>query len=98
MEVKKGNGTITIAINGTRSEAPVTRTAIGLLLGDRPLDVVVETRLQLPVGAGFGMSAAGALSAAFALTKAAARDSSAAFAAAHRAELMNRTGLGDVAA
>jgi pantoate kinase len=98
VEVKKGNSTITINVNGRRSDAPVTRTAIELLLGGRQLDIAVETTLQLPESAGFGMSAAGALSAAFALTKAAARDSSEAFAAAHRAELKNRTGLGDVPA
>jgi pantoate kinase len=98
VEVKKGNGAITIFVNGQMLEAPVTRSAIEYLLGNRALDIVVETKLQLPMSAGFGMSAAGALSAAFALTKAAARDEREAFEAAHRAELKNRTGLGDVAA
>jgi len=96
--VEEGRGDITIAVDGAGAEAPVTRTAAAIMLGGRPLDVRIETALDLPVSAGFGMSAAGALSAALALAEVLGSDRSDAFAAAHRAELANRTGLGDVPA
>lgn len=58
--------------------------------------VRVVTELQLPVSQGFGMSAAGALSASLALAKALGMGRSDAVRAAHTAEVGNRTGLGDV--
>lgn len=58
--------------------------------------VVVHAELDLPVGAGFGMSAAGALSTAFATARALGLGRSDAARAAHVAEVEQRTGLGDV--
>lgn len=58
--------------------------------------VRVHTDLQLPVSQGFGMSAAGALSAALALAKCLRLGRSSAVTAAHHADVMNRSGLGDV--
>jgi pantoate kinase len=98
VSVKEGSGEISINVNGRGANAPVTRTAVTILLGDRTTDVRIDTRLDLPVSAGFGMSAAGALSASFALAEALELSVEDAFAAAHRAELSNRTGLGDVPA
>ncbi|HWH08274.1 MAG TPA: sugar kinase [Candidatus Thermoplasmatota archaeon] len=58
--------------------------------------VRVATELQLPVSQGFGMSAAGALSAALALAKCLRMGRTDAVRAAHVAEVAHRTGLGDV--
>lgn len=85
----------TVKINGVVTDAPTTLTAIKLLA---PQHVLVETTLNVPIGAGFGASGAGALSAALALNEALSlgltfRELA---EAAHVAEVTNRTGLGDV--
>ncbi len=85
-----------IKINGEVNQAATTLSAIRLLT-EKP--VLVETTLSIPTGAGFGASAAGALSTALAVNKALSLDMT--FndlaKAAHIAEVKNRTGLGDVA-
>ncbi len=58
--------------------------------------VRVDTTLQLPVSQGFGMSAAGALSASLALAKCLRMGRSEALRAAHGADVLLRGGLGDV--
>ncbi|MGQ0535553.1 MAG: pantoate kinase [Methanobacteriota archaeon] len=78
-------------------DAATTRRAVELLLGRSPVSAKVRTELDLPVSQGFGMSAAGALSAALAVAKAAGLGRSEALRAAHVAEVERRTGLGDVA-
>ncbi len=85
----------TVKINGAVVEAPTTLTAIKLLT---PQPVLVETTLRVPVGAGFGASGAGALSAALALNEALSLNLTfrEIAEAAHIAEVANRTGLGDV--
>lgn len=60
--------------------------------------VRVTTDLQLPVSQGFGMSAAGSLSAALALAKCLRMGRSEAVRAAHAADVLQRGGLGDVVA
>lgn len=60
--------------------------------------VRVTTQSQLPVSQGFGMSAAGALSAALALAKCLRMGRSEAVRAAHAADVTMRGGLGDVVA
>lgn len=60
--------------------------------------VRVTTDLQLPVSQGFGMSAAGSLSAALALAKCLRLGRSDAVRAAHSADVLQRGGLGDVVA
>ncbi len=86
----------TIKINGAVSEAATTLSAIKLLT-KKP--VLVDTRLGIPVSAGFGASAAGAMSAALAVNEELSLDLT--FNdlanAAHVADVKNRTGLGDVA-
>ncbi|MDP2845484.1 MAG: pantothenate kinase, partial [Candidatus Methanoperedens sp.] len=57
----------TVKINGAVAKAPTTLTAIKLLTSQ---PVLVETTLNVPIGAGFGASGAGALSAALALNQA----------------------------
>lgn len=87
-----------VDLNGFRSDAPVTRRAVELLIGNRPLSVSVVTSLDLPERQGFGMSAAGALSASLALCDVLGLDRYKAFEAAHVAEVQLGGGLGDVSA
>lgn len=85
----------TVKINGAVAEAPTTLTAIKLLTSQ---PVLVDTTLNVPIGAGFGASGAGALSAALALNEALSLELTLKeiARAAHTAEVTNRTGLGDV--
>ncbi len=89
---------IKVVVNGKRSEAAVTKSAVSKLLDNERLTVTISANLDLPQSQGFGMSAAGALSAALALSDILGRDMHEAFEAAHVAEVENRTGLGDIAA
>ena len=84
-----------IVLNGQVSEAPVSRYVVDRLARS---PVRVKTELDMPLGAGFGASGAGALGCAYALN---ARfdlglTANQAAAVAHVAEVTNRTGLGDV--
>lgn len=83
-------------INGEQQDATTTRSAVELLLGREPLNVTIHQTMDLPVSQGFGMSAAGALSAALAASSILGRTRREAVWAAHCAEVMGRTGLGDV--
>jgi len=85
-----------IFINNRKANAPVTRLALKYLIGENPIRVVVKTKSELPIGQGFGMSAAGALSATYALSKIAGLNTNEAMKASHFAEVQLRTGLGDV--
>jgi len=87
---------IKIFINGKKSPAQVTSLALKYIIGNNPLNVVVKTRLDLPIGQGFGMSAAGALSSCLAICKCLGLSNENALKAAHKAEVQLRTGLGDV--
>ena len=89
---------IDVYINNKRSNAPVIRLALKYLLGESPIKVVVKTKYEIPVGQGFGMSAAGALSASYALAKIIGISSNDAIRASHFAEVQLKTGLGDVIA
>ena len=87
-----------IYVNDGKSEAPVIRLALKYVLGEKPFHVVVKTNLELPMGQGFGMSAASALSATYALAKIIGLSDTEAMKASHFAEVQLRTGLGDVMA
>ena len=89
---------IDIILNGKYHGAPVTRYAVDRLLGKRNLHVVARVETQLPLGQGFGMSAAGSLSTTWALGHLLHLSSKEVLVAAHCAEVELRTGLGDVAA
>ncbi|MEM3030595.1 MAG: pantoate kinase [Candidatus Micrarchaeia archaeon] len=91
-----------VTINGRSSPAPVSREVVSrfsALLG-RPVAAVVRHSCPLPVGSGFGASAAGALSLSLALNEEFQAGLSPLECAriAHEAELACRTGLGGVIA
>ena len=90
------NQNIEVFINGRRSPAPVTKLALKYLIGKNKLNIVVRTNLDLPMGQGFGMSGAGALSSCLAATKLCGLSDVDALKAAHFAEVNLKTGLGDV--
>lgn len=83
-----------------REEAPAetTRLAVERAIGGAAFEVYVQCEMQLPVSQGFGMSAAGALSAALAVNDALDLGLShdRVVAIAHAAEVEAQTGLGDV--
>jgi len=87
-----------IYVNNRKSTAPVIRLALKYLLGESPIKVVVKTKFELPLGQGFGMSAAGALSATYSLAKILGVSTNDALKASHFAEVKLKTGLGDVMA
>lgn len=87
---------VTVLWKGRPVEAATTRAAVGLLAAGRAVHVRVEQRLDLPVSQGFGMSAAGALSAALATAHVLGLPRPEALRAAHAADVLQRTGLGDV--
>jgi pantoate kinase len=68
------------------------------MLGDQKVHVLVKTHLDLPLGQGFGMSAASAVSVTYALAKIINVPYSDALKASHFAEVQLKTGLGDVIA
>jgi pantoate kinase len=92
------HGRAHIEINGRAAEAHTTQYVIERLVGTT--DVTVATNFDVPVGCGFGASAAGALSTALALNELLALDMTLNEVAqvAHCAEVENSTGLGDVIA
>jgi len=81
-------------------EAETSRTVVEMLLEkvDSPYDVVVKHKVDVPIGAGFGTSAGGALTTALALARLLRIDLTMIQIAkiAHVAEVMCRTGLGTV--
>jgi pantoate kinase len=85
-----------VKINGYASDAATTLSVVNLLT---PQPVLIDTTVSIPISAGFGSSAAGALSTALAVNEALCLNLTynEIASAAHRAELTNRTGLGDVA-
>lgn len=89
---------VKIFINNKLSKAPVSNLAVRHLIGDSPLDITINTELQLPIGQGFGMSGAGALSATTALAKLLKVPKEQAIKTSHFAEVQLLTGLGDVIA
>jgi len=92
---------VQVFINGKPSpEAETTKTVVDILLEKvgGAYDVKVSHRVEVPIGAGFGSSAAGALGTALALSKALGIDLTynQLGRIAHVAEIKCRTGLGTV--
>ncbi|MCI4320431.1 MAG: hypothetical protein L3K23_09955 [Thermoplasmata archaeon] len=84
--------------SGSRRDLPISRDVATRLVGDRPVRVVVDLEHELPIGQGFGMSAAGALATALSVGKVLGTPKGAAVAVAHLADLFGGGGLGGVAA
>ncbi|MCJ7443462.1 MAG: pantoate kinase [Methanotrichaceae archaeon] len=86
-----------IFLNYERSDAPVSRFVVNKLSRS---PVRVQTELEMPLGAGFGASGAGALGSAYSLNASFELGMTAnqAAAVAHIAEVIYGTGLGDVIA
>ena len=89
---------VEVFINGKREEALTTETAVRNLIGREPLNVRVDIEQNLPTSQGFGMSGAGALGASLAISKLFGIDKITAIKNAHAAEVVCKTGLGDVIA
>jgi pantoate kinase len=96
-----GINNIHVFINGKDApEAETTKTVVQMLLGkiSEKYEVIVKHNVEIPIGAGFGSSAAGALTTALALSK--ALDLNLTYnqlgKVAHVAEIKCRTGLGTV--
>jgi pantoate kinase len=87
-----------IYVNNKKSNSPVIKRALKNLIGEKPLHITVKTSLELPTGQGFGMSAASAVSATYALAKNINVSQTDAMKASHYAEIQLKTGLGDVIA
>lgn len=92
---------IQVEINGQHtSEAETTSTVVRMLLqqADSTFDVKVKHQIEVPIGAGFGTSAAGALSTTLALSKALGltHTYNELGQIAHTAEIKCKTGLGTV--
>jgi pantoate kinase len=93
--------TISVSINGKIApEAETTQAVLQMLLNkaEKSYDVVVTHSVEVPIGAGFGTSAGGALTAGLALSK--ALDLPLSYnqigRIAHVAEIQCQTGLGTV--
>jgi pantoate kinase len=89
---------IRIWINGMRKEADTTELVVRRMLGSRKVEIRLKSSSELPISQGFGMSGAGALSAALALDKALKLKlpRNKLVQIAHVAEVEAMTGLGDV--
>ncbi len=98
---KAENSNIQVFINNrVAPEAETTKTVVKMLLDkvDQTYDVVVKHKVDIPIGAGFGSSAAGALTTALALSKALVLKLTynQLGRIAHVAEVKCKTGLGTV--
>lgn len=100
VEVEGGHSGVEVLVDGEGVDAPTTRTAVEGVLGSLggEFSVVVEHSVRAPMGAGFGMSGAGALGAVMALVEVLDldMDDDDVLTEAHRAEVTCGTGLGDV--
>ncbi len=76
----------------------ISEDAAARLLGPRPGRLEIHLTHGLPIGQGFGSSAAGALATALAVARLLGRERREAISIAHLADLFGRGGLGGVAA
>lgn len=89
---------IIVRVNGRSGSFRVTTRAVQNILGSKMMKAEVDISLDLPVGQGFGMSGASALSATVATAKILGKTQRKAVEAAHESEVYHQTGLGDVIA
>ena len=93
---------IVVRINSRPEIAPTTHWALQTLLkkNNQTLDLVVDLRIEVPIGAGYGTSAAGTAASCLALADAAQLPISfnEVGKLTHVAEVINKTGLGTASA
>jgi pantoate kinase len=91
---------IDVYFNGLEIPGNTTKSAIIDLINDQRIKIKIFSFSKLPISQGFGLSGAGALSSAIALNSSLNLDIEYLdlVGAAHKAEIINRTGLGDVVA
>lgn len=89
---------VTVRVNGRPGTFKVTTRAVQNILEEKMMKVDVDITLNLPVGQGFGMSGASAVSATVATAKLVGKTQKKAVEAAHESEVYHQTGLGDVVA
>ena len=89
---------IEININGKETLSPVVKLAIKKLIGKKNFHIKSNITQDLPIGQGFGISAASAVSTTYAIAKIIKSSKNDAIKASHYAEIKLKTGLGDVAA
>jgi len=89
---------VKIELNGIEEDANTTKYVLANLAGESK--ITVSTDFEVPIGCGFGASGAGALSTAIALNELLLLNMTLneIVQVAHRAEVKNNTGLGDVIA
>ncbi|MCI4326130.1 MAG: hypothetical protein L3K16_00610 [Thermoplasmata archaeon] len=93
------DGTDRVVVRGRNAGSlPISEDAARRVKGDRNGTLAVDLVHELPVGQGFGMSAAGALATATAVTRAIGSEESKSSEIAHLADLFGGGGLGGVAA
>lgn len=97
--VDEGADTSRIILNGNPVDVPAVEYVIERLAGSDASGVLVELESEVPLGYGFGVSGAAALAVGLAVNEAAGLGLSQkdVAGAAHIAEVVNRTGMGDVA-
>lgn len=96
--IQETEPSVSILIDGAPAEAPVVETTVKRLLGSEyPAAVTIDLTSDVPAGQGFGVSGAGALSSAVALANLLKFPVKKGMWEAHRAEVLHKTGLGDVA-
>ena len=91
---ERGDDKIITIMDGTECDCGITKAAVRDIDKSRGYNVVIEN--DLPVGQGFGMSAAGSIAAALCACEAAGKGIEEAFGAAHRSEIAGGGGYGDV--
>lgn len=99
--IRAGNARVTTRVNGDKSyDARTTRRAVELLLQSNESDwhLRLDQKVETPIGAGFGSSGASATSAVYAAAAVIGTKESKRELAnyAHRAEILEQTGLGTV--
>ena len=93
-----GSGAL-IRLNGEQIDLPTVTYVVGSLLGTGHSEVVVDLAADVPLGYGFGVSGAAALATALAINADPGQGLTIEQAAvvAHCADVVNLTGMGDVA-
>lgn len=90
---------VPVRFNGNKIDLPTVEYVVRSLCGTGHSGLVIDLAADVPLGFGFGVSGASALATALAVNanQGQGRTTEQAVAVAHSAEVVNRTGLGDVA-